>query len=83
MTVPVILRVYDLAPTHNSWTYWCGVGESHSFVYFLQYKSLAHLVSYVAGMNAMLALSSPPQESFTVVSKCMELNMHTVGTSMM
>lgn len=27
MGVPVIIRVYDLAPTHNSWTYWCGVGE--------------------------------------------------------
>eukprot|EP00884_Botryococcus_braunii_P009713 jgi/Botrbrau1/18743/Bobra.0386s0066.1 len=32
MTVPVILRVYDLAPTHNSWTYWCGVGIFHSGV---------------------------------------------------
>ncbi len=32
MVARVVLNVYDLADTYNSWTYWCGVGVFHSGV---------------------------------------------------
>ncbi|KAK9818449.1 hypothetical protein WJX74_002434 [Apatococcus lobatus] len=40
----VVLNVYDLADTYNSWTYWCGVGVFHSGVevYGVEYAFGGH-----------------------------------------